>query len=78
MKTLHRLFSSPVLLAGVTLFVTAATGAAEDVVISRFNDAGELSRWRFDYGGVTNWLNLTDARRQQQPGVRLDEDHLWL
>lgn len=32
--------------------------AADDVLISQFNDASSISRWRFDFGGVTNLIEF--------------------
>src|SRR4026209_1617416 len=35
-----------------------ATSRAEDVIVSDFNDASGISRWRFDYGGVTRLIEF--------------------
>src|SRR5215510_2667857 len=59
MKTFFRWHSGSNLLAGLLLVVAVAQSrAAEDVIISQFDDAGGLARWRFDYGGVTNLIEF--------------------
>jgi hypothetical protein len=40
------------------VFAPVAESRAEDVILSQFNDAGGLSGWRFDYGGVTNLIEF--------------------
>src|SRR6266404_6121116 len=58
MKTHYQLFSRSVLLAGFILASCLAQSRGDDVFVSQFNDAGSLSRWRFDYGGVTNLIEF--------------------
>ena len=46
------------ILAGFAIILLAATSRAEDVIVSDFNDASGISRWRFDYGGVTRLIEF--------------------
>jgi hypothetical protein len=62
MKTQQAFPLSHFLVAGVLLVLCAPTSRAEDVIVNQFNDAGELSRWRFDYGGVTNLIEFDAAQ----------------
>src|SRR5258706_236921 len=58
MKTSYRLTCVSVLIAGFCLAVSVLPARAEDVIISQFNDAGGLSGWRFDYGGVSHTIEF--------------------
>ncbi len=58
MKAFCRLFSSPALFAGFALVISVAPGHAEDLIIDQFNDAGGLTGWRFDYGGVSQTIEF--------------------
>src|SRR6476619_810870 len=58
MKTFSRILSAPALIAGFIVASSVAETRADDVFISQFTDAGSLSGWRFDYGGVTNLIEF--------------------
>ena len=43
---------------GGLLVGSIATSRAEDVIVSDFNDASGISRWRWDYGNVTRLIEF--------------------
>lgn len=53
MKTLSQSLGV-ILLALATFLIAPQQTHAEDIFISRFNDANSLTGWRFDFGGVTH------------------------
>src|SRR5258708_18555181 len=68
MKIHYQLFSKGVILAGFILAFSLAQSRGDDAFISQFDDAGSLSRWRFDYGGVTNLIEF-DATQDRSNNV---------
>src|ERR1051326_340354 len=58
MKINFRMLFRSLLTAGLISTALIAECRADDVVVSQFNDASSLSRWHFDYGGVTNLLEF--------------------
>ncbi len=46
------------ILSAIFVFSGVSRTSADDVLISQFNDAGALSGWRFDFGGVTNLIEF--------------------
>ena len=58
MKAFHRFWFAPLLFVALALVTSIAPSCADDVIIRQFDDAGGLSGWRFDYGGVTNLIEF--------------------
>jgi hypothetical protein len=51
-----------IMVAGLTVILFAGSSRAEDIVVSDFPDASGISRWRFDYGGVTRLIEFDPAQ----------------
>src|SRR3989442_490032 len=58
MKSFLRPALSAITLAAAILVVVPQENRADDIIVSQFNDASSLSRWRFDFGGVTHSIEF--------------------
>ena len=58
MKSFLRPILSAIILAAAILVVVPQENRADDIIVSQFNDASSLSRWRFDFGGVTHSIDF--------------------
>ena len=78
MKAFHRFWFAPLLFVALALAASIASSRADDVIIRQFNDAGGLSGWRFDYGGVTNLIEFDATQDASNPKVTFIEPEAGL
>ena len=65
MKTSSTRLLGALILATSILFLVPQKTCAEDIIVSEFNNADSISRWRFDFGGVTRTIEF-DATQDAQ------------